>query len=373
MITTFLQFLPCFVSIALAAFFILNKNAQSNRYFLPMSIIGMFYYFGDAAYIASDNNYSELMSIDLMAQFFACSLAPMTMQFLHHESTGQNHSYKSIVLYLPSLMFGITNIICHSAIGEGNMNYLIRSIEKNGYTNIDGWSGFEKLYILNNLIVNRITMILFTVLLLIYVVILLHNRYKKKKDMSVTRRLLMSSVVCLIIFTITLSRPLLGRTTIIHAELFNCIYGISVSCAIGVLGFIYLRRFYLEREKDSGIINTENKEEDTTRFLKEKLIAYFREEKPYLDPNLSLNSVADHLCTNRTYMSMLFNRGFNKGFRTYVNEQRINYAKDYMKNNKGCSIAEIAEISGFTSASQFSRKFKEEEGVSPIAWMRKNC
>ena len=42
-----------------------------------------------------------------------------------------------------------------------------------------------------------------------------------------------------------------------------------------------------------------------------------------------------------------------------------------MLANPKSTITEVAEASGFASISQFSRKFKEAEGISPATWLKK--
>lgn len=97
-------------------------------------------------------------------------------------------------------------------------------------------------------------------------------------------------------------------------------------------------------------------------------VQYFVSEKPYLNPDLNINDVAEALHTNRTYVSTLVNQNFGMSFRDYLNSQRINYSKGVLINSPGLVLDEVASMCGFTSDSQYVKKFKEITGETPRAW-----
>lgn len=87
-------------------------------------------------------------------------------------------------------------------------------------------------------------------------------------------------------------------------------------------------------------------------------------------PDFTLEKAAAHLYTNRTYLSILINSQFGVPFRDYINRLRIECAKELIRSQRSSHLEDIALASGFSSGSQFSRKFKEIEGVTPNAWIR---
>lgn len=118
-------------------------------------------------------------------------------------------------------------------------------------------------------------------------------------------------------------------------------------------------------------LSEEIPESSYDRFLKEfeRIVIY---DERYLDPHLSIDSLAAEMNTNRTYLSRLVNRRFKTSFRDYINTKRIERAKILMEGNPTALIEHVAKSSGFLSTSQFNRKFKEVEGCSPRAWQLKN-
>jgi YesN/AraC family two-component response regulator len=69
-------------------------------------------------------------------------------------------------------------------------------------------------------------------------------------------------------------------------------------------------------------------------WLKQSLLDYFLQEKPYLNPDLNLGDVSKALGTNKTYLSQLINREFEMNFYTFVNQYRIDYVFPFIKNNE---------------------------------------
>lgn len=91
--------------------------------------------------------------------------------------------------------------------------------------------------------------------------------------------------------------------------------------------------------------------------LAEKLLDYFREKKPYHDPDLKIWDVSRELGTNRTYLSQLINTQFSLNFSGFVNSYRINEAKEILEENPDKDILSIANEVGFGSVASLSRAF----------------
>ena len=108
--------------------------------------------------------------------------------------------------------------------------------------------------------------------------------------------------------------------------------------------------------------------------LKEKLLLYFEEDEPYLNPQLSLKFVADVLELNTNKVSYLINKAFHLNFNDFVNSYRLNHFKSIALDpkNSHLTILGLAYDSGFNSKSVFNTYFKKIENVTPRAWMKSN-
>lgn len=85
--------------------------------------------------------------------------------------------------------------------------------------------------------------------------------------------------------------------------------------------------------------------------------------------DLSLDSVADILGINPTYLSSLFKKCTGINFIDYISDLRISLAKELLEDPLR-SAGEIAERAGYESASYFTRAFKKKTGMTPTEYRR---
>lgn len=89
-------------------------------------------------------------------------------------------------------------------------------------------------------------------------------------------------------------------------------------------------------------------------------------DKIYRSRNLSLESLAETLNTNRTYVSRAVNTRAGVSFSSYVNSYRISEAIALLSDPESdILVKELADRVGFSSDSVFSRIFKKETGMTP--------
>ncbi|EZH72386.1 hypothetical protein ATO12_23325 [Aquimarina atlantica] len=113
--------------------------------------------------------------------------------------------------------------------------------------------------------------------------------------------------------------------------------------------------------------------DDIVSDILEKL-AHFEERHEFLKKNISISSLAKEINTNTKYLSKIINHHKHKSFTNYVNELRVQYSVDQLKENsslKNYTIQGIAEEMGFNSAESFSSAFKRNTGMKPSYFMRK--
>jgi len=98
-------------------------------------------------------------------------------------------------------------------------------------------------------------------------------------------------------------------------------------------------------------------------------------DKLYLDPELSVNKLADTLGLNTKLVSAVLNRHLNKGFNTFVNEYRVNAVKQRLLQPTYGHLTNlgIALNCGFKSEATFHRVFKELTGISSSEFRKNSC
>lgn len=106
--------------------------------------------------------------------------------------------------------------------------------------------------------------------------------------------------------------------------------------------------------------------------IKEELLEVMKTEKPYLDQNLNIFTLSKRLNTNSKYLSQVINQEFNKSFVHFVNEYRIEEAKQILLVNNNYTIEAQSQMVGFKSKSSFNIAFKKHTGVTPSLFIQGN-
>ena len=101
---------------------------------------------------------------------------------------------------------------------------------------------------------------------------------------------------------------------------------------------------------------------------KESIIAH----QLHIKQGVTIEDVAKHLKTSRNSISALINREAGVNFNSWINELRINDAKQIMCEDPSLPIAQISEMVGFSEPSNFSKQFKLVTQHSPKQWRQKN-
>ncbi|WP_165870338.1 helix-turn-helix domain-containing protein [Albibacterium bauzanense] len=106
--------------------------------------------------------------------------------------------------------------------------------------------------------------------------------------------------------------------------------------------------------------------------IKLKLKEYMAKEKPYLNPDLSIDDLSAQLIVKRHHLSQAINISFNKNFFEFINGYRIEEFKKQAKDldNDHLSILGIALNCGFNSKATFNSVFKKQEGITPSTYIK---
>ncbi|SHM34093.1 helix-turn-helix domain-containing protein [Chryseobacterium polytrichastri] len=117
----------------------------------------------------------------------------------------------------------------------------------------------------------------------------------------------------------------------------------------------------IPKQKSSPIIDDEKNKQILA--LKELMI----KNEPYLNSSLTIQDLAEQLNMPVKDLSALINLYMNKHFFDFINEYRIEKAKEILKNplQKELTILEILYQVGFNSKSSFSTSFKKHTGTTP--------
>src|SRR5690606_31344274 len=95
-------------------------------------------------------------------------------------------------------------------------------------------------------------------------------------------------------------------------------------------------------------------------------------EKPYLNPQLSLSDLSKQAGTNQRDVSRVINEHFGQNFYEFVNSYRIKEFQELVKKdkNKQFTILTLAYDSGFNSKATFNAAFKKIMNVTPSEYIQ---
>ncbi len=98
-----------------------------------------------------------------------------------------------------------------------------------------------------------------------------------------------------------------------------------------------------------------------------RVISYMSSEKPHLNPEITLSSLASLLDVTPDYLSKIINCCLNMNFFDFINHYRVEEFKSLCKNPamRNYTIIALAYDSGFNSKATFNRVFKKSTGLIP--------
>jgi AraC-like DNA-binding protein len=104
----------------------------------------------------------------------------------------------------------------------------------------------------------------------------------------------------------------------------------------------------------------------------QELLDFMVDQKPYLDPELSLPKLAEQMSVSVHFLSQAINTGLNENFYQFVNGYRVEESKKLLHdpNKQHFNILQIAFEAGFNSKTTFNTTFKKMTGISPSEFQK---
>lgn len=114
-----------------------------------------------------------------------------------------------------------------------------------------------------------------------------------------------------------------------------------------------------EKYKKSGLTEPE------AIAIREKIKKAFEEDKIYRNNAIGLDDLSEHINDNRYKVSQVINTYFAKNFYSFLNDYRIEEAKQLLVSDPSLSVKAIMYEVGFNSKNSFYSAFKKITGLSP--------
>ena len=124
----------------------------------------------------------------------------------------------------------------------------------------------------------------------------------------------------------------------------------------------------LENKDSEPLAGNEKKQDETLL----KLQQFMMDEKPYLNPSLTIQDVSNTIQIPTRELSILINHQLDQHFYDFVNSYRIEHAKEILQDTtkSKLTILEILYEVGFNSKSSFNTAFKKHTGYTPTDYRK---
>ncbi|MCK9304737.1 MAG: helix-turn-helix domain-containing protein [Bacteroidales bacterium] len=148
-----------------------------------------------------------------------------------------------------------------------------------------------------------------------------------------------------------------------------------------LLLLVYIISFYGVRQKElTKLFNPQTDplpahyknsilKDEQRREIKDKITGYFNSQKPYLDPELCMDTLSSALNIPKYQLTEVLNRELGRNFFQFVNHYRVEEVKKMLSyKSLPYSIEAIGYECGFSSKTSFYSFFKAETGMPPSAY-----
>ena len=160
-----------------------------------------------------------------------------------------------------------------------------------------------------------------------------------------------------------------------HSQVVRLDQGAIVLGLVGLLFFIssvllkglHQNEIFLGAERTSPKDSISSEE---TKSLINRLNTHLSENKPYLDPDLTLHDLSSQLNVSSRQLSTVINAELGKSFFDLINSYRIEEAKRILRESSDSklTVLEVMYEVGFNSKSSFNTAFKKYTGTTPSAY-----
>ncbi len=360
-----------------------NSSTKANRalglYFLLLSV----YYALNTPYIIKIQSFQYLLVVLILPIFL--SINPFYYFYVKH-LTNENQNYKPnyYIHFIPVLLFVIANLATYFLMPSSDDLIEFKSLFKKQDV-IYNWFGVKA---------RALAIIIYCLQILVYSSLILFEIIKHQKaiknhfsDISkISLRWIFALIASTVLFTVI--DVMMFYKVIAHNELFTNIYFVLMILYLCFLGFFGLRQpsifsplspeiidkmaldskddFLNIEKKEIKYISSKLSDEDKER-ISNSLIKTMIEYKPYLNPKITIQDLALMIDVNKNYLSQVINENLGVNFYLFVNQYRINEAKQMLLNKEfdHLSIEGIGNSVGFNSRSVFNSAFKQIENVTP--------
>ncbi len=190
----------------------------------------------------------------------------------------------------------------------------------------------------------------------------------------------------LVVWAVASSSLIVDRFTQVEIPQYGGLFtNVALSLFVFVIGFFGVNQPSIFVESPEGRIKKEQGRKGKVKYEKSgltiesaqlthtRILEVMEEQKPFLEPELTLYSLSELLKIPPNHLSQAINSIEGKNFFDFINLYRINEAKKHIQSNEKdhLTLLGIAFEAGFNSKTSFNRAFKKHVGQTPSEYRKK--
>jgi AraC-like DNA-binding protein len=357
-----------------------NRSKQMLSFFMLSAFL---LYLCHAIYF--NREYRIYSYVDSLYTF--CSLSVYPLYYLYIRSlTNRELFLKDFWVLIPSLLVSLFSFSLYMGMSAEESEAFVRKVLYHQSLEFD----FSFLYKLQ-LVRIKLSLIVF----LVQIIFVFNYGFRRIKAYhlqladyySNMERKELSPIKVMLYFFVSISIvsvffSIVGRTPFLNSDWLLVIPSVLFGALLysgGMIGFkqdFTIDDLARDQDRDDALESRDeyivSSESDIRmKYLKENLVLLMKEQKLYTQTDLRISDLSKLLGSNRSYVSGIINHQMNTTFADYVNNYRIEHAKEMLLDfQKPVTMGEIAEHSGFPSESTFYRVFKQKMEMSPKVWRK---
>ena len=396
MLSIFIIQLPFSVCAVWCLFTLLKGNkTYSDRLLAVLMALLTIGFLCGSNHMSPYPNYKRLVIIDIIMQFTTISVFPFIYYYIRSLFDEEKIGFTAYLLLLPSILLTTAAVVVTVLLGIDHSSKLIQLVY-GGAISLNLLDVTERAYVILTYKGYHFVFFVSLVISIVYVFSRLFvGRFKFAHIPAFLRgqkTSFVANVVCLffVIFMVLWGICIIFNTVFMNSlSIWSSIWAVFTSLLLFLIGYVgavpSLPGGYIDIDRLRHPFNAmrQSRQEylqginsgpvaDVPLSGYDKIMDSFKKvmvtDQGFLEPNMSIDEISQRLITNRTYVSKLVNIYYGMPFRDYLNKLRLDYSKELMAAEPDAVIDYIAAKSGFQSSTQFIRKFRETEGITPTAW-----
>lgn len=358
-LSVYLIILPCIVCAVFFPIFLLRRSKSvSHRLVALIAAVSAVALFSDSCMVISDLSDRMLSIAELLRILSVPLLLPLLNIYLVSLSGTMDHRYlRTAMLWMavPLALFASTLLIMVLGMKDSRLYEIVC------------------IYIFKGvLLVEIITLSVYLVreMKLSGFGLIHYARYVRSDEEAAPKQVQTMNIA--VIFCLCFFRTAMGREWGIEHEWISALLFLLIAQAF-LLFFLTAPLSNLEKIRfrmsftPMTLANAEEEIASGTVLANYKQL--MEKDKFYRTPGITTAMIADRLKTQPEIVAAIIKGQYSTTFSFHINNLRVNFAKQYMKEHPGAKMAEVADECGYDSAQSFCRAFKNIEGISPGQWM----